>query len=734
MRLHFPRRHCGTALLALAFLAIPPAAWGVEVVIHLPVDRSYTTERTIVVMGSFTGLEDKELEAVVNGKDRYRLKTKDDYYFIGEVDLEDGPNVIQVEKEKVSVLAGDQKKPPAGYFIPSGHVSPDDTCDQCHKAEFDDQGNFAKLQLLEPTEALCTWCHFKVVKPPKGVAGSSLHDPIREGKCPDCHQAHWSAKPALLKTDRKDLCQPCHQKLYEDIKGKAHIHGPLNVGGCELCHREHWSAHPFLLNAPGKELCDRCHGDVAKESQSKGILVHPGVDSGTCHNCHTSHASAYPKMMKRNVNTLCMECHPEKAHNFHEEKGFSIYICGRCHDIHKPDADHLLLNSSRDLCIQCHQKAVEGGTVHVPVAKESCFACHNFHERSFAREQSTVCFRCHDRDQRFESIHPVTLEPSTRCTICHAPHRSSDPHLTYPIRHKPFAEGKCPDCHGDLVAAGAGWKSDTAVQQELCFKCHPGKRIPQGKVEGLIVHKPFARETCLSCHLVHNSEHPSLLTTETLELCGQCHSFVKRIKSLIPTSAHKSFQEGRCGECHDTHLGTAAKLLKKPPRVLCAGCHAKLLQDGRGEPLPVVHKPMEEADCLACHQGHSSRFPSLLKDAQKEVCKGCHPEVVKGINLAENKFVHDPVAKGKCAACHQGHAGAYPGLLKAEGNLLCRKCHQNLAKGLHHNYQDDFTTYAADQLQGQKLACGGCHAGHYSPNRYLIRNQKAPICQQCHRF
>ncbi len=90
-------------------------------------------------------------------------------------------------------------------------------------------------------------------------------------------------------------------------------------------------------------------------------------------------------MMKKIVNNLCVDCHPEKTSNFHEEKGFSIYVCGRCHDIHKPDAAHLINNQSKDLCLQCHENLGRGEFVHKPLAEKNCFECHQFHQKSMAK-------------------------------------------------------------------------------------------------------------------------------------------------------------------------------------------------------------------------------------------------------------------------------------------------------------------------------------------------------------
>jgi predicted CXXCH cytochrome family protein len=725
------KRFAATCTAGL-LLGLLPTAAAAEVRIISPPPRAYTAERTITVMGLVTKTKDTSV-AVKAGSRSYTFEVKDGYFFAGEVDLDDGLNTIQAgDKAAVSIFAGDDpKKAAAGYAFMTGHFSREDTCDSCHKAEErEDPADPVAVVLQEDTGTLCNWCHFGITRPKKQPAGWSLHKPTEEGKCLSCHDPHVLAGKALLKNEPKKLCEQCHQKLLEDIKTKPYVHGPINVATCDLCHGTHSSSEPFLLTKPELELCTLCHEKSSFMPKNAAVTgKHPGVEDGRCHQCHAAHASSTGRMMKKIVNNLCVECHPEKTSNFHEEKGFSIYVCGRCHDIHNPDAAHLINNDSKDLCLQCHENLGRGEFVHKPLAEKNCFECHQFHQKSMAKNQAEVCFRCHTRDERYDAAHPIKMDDA-RCTTCHAPHRSATKNLTYPVMHRPFAEKKCAACHDKLGGDQAG---EEGAGDKLCFDCHPSFRVPESTA-GIRIHKPFAKASCGSCHLVHNSDHPYLLTTDPIDLCGNCHSFVKKTKTFAPTSVHTAYKTGKCGDCHDTHIGRNEKLLKKPPTELCLGCHAKLFLAEDGTPFPNLHKPMKEGTCAQCHVGHFSKYPSLLREKAVSVCRNCHSGVIKAIEKSDNRSVHAPAKKGDCSTCHAAHGSPGANLMKKAGSALCRDCHPKLPLGNHHNYAPDRVTFAEGPLTGKVVECAECHRGHYSLSVKLLVKQDAPVCRQCHQM
>ncbi len=701
----------------------------------VPPTGAFVTSRTLPIMGlvrdeAFMNNRDY-VEVMVNGQDRYEYKIRDGYFFSGEVFLEKGANVITVEKQNLSVFFGDGDSPPGGYAKMYGHLGIEDTCDECHTADEQKPGSVV-LNLQESPETLCNWCHLRTGNR-KQAKPVSVHQPVQDGQCLACHLPHAGRRPAILKAERRDICRPCHAAVYEDLKTKSHVHGPLNVGDCMMCHNVHSAPEKFLLSVPEKDLCYKCHGGAdLRTGKGPELGRHPGIDDGRCHDCHTGHASNNPKMMKKIVNNLCVECHPEKSHNFHEEKGFSIYICGRCHDIHNPDAPHLVINESRKLCDTCHLKLFQDKVVHKVAAEKTCFECHGFHQRPLEKSQAETCHRCHPEDEVFNRKHPVKMSPSVKCSGCHSPHAGSTADLTYAFRHKPFADKKCGECHQTLderrgAAGGDGGEND------ICYKCHPGKKIPNPLPVGLVVHKPMIKGSCRSCHLTHNSNYPSLLVSTTLDLCGNCHSFVKKIKSQAAGSIHPPYKEGRCGQCHDVHLGMNAKLLKKPPRELCLDCHQKTMEASPGQAFAKIHKPAA-GECGQCHVGHSSRQADLLKDKPDQLCRECHAKVFRLVEMPSVKSVHAPLQKGNCGGCHGLHGSNYTKLLLQEGNGLCLTCHKKMTKGLHHQYDDGFQIYETGSMEGKPLACLVCHKSHASSNTHLIASNRLPICKDCHQL
>jgi len=109
-----------------------------------------------------------------------------------------------------------------------------------------------------------------------------------------------------------------------------------------------------------------------------------------------------------------------------------------------------------------------------------------------ARAVETVCFNCHaDVRGQFSlpSHHPVP-EGRMTCTECHSPHKGS-------------------------IHIGGG----TALRDrdETCLKCHPAQRGPY------VFEHEAMREGCTTCHGVHGTVNPKMLTVRDSNLCLKCH-------------------------------------------------------------------------------------------------------------------------------------------------------------------------------------------------------------------
>lgn len=143
---------------------------------------------------------------------------------------------------------------------------------------------------------------------------------------------------------------------------------------------------------------------------------------------------------------------------------------------------------------------------HAPVAKGQCTACHQPHGSGskglLVDTERDVCLTCHQKvEERFKasrSVHPEKAGEG-RCTVCHAPHTSEQPRL----------------------AAGEPLKVCAS-----CHASHAGLSHPMGA--GITDPRTQKTLTCLSCHDVHGTALPNLLTfAKERALCIQCHKALR---------------------------------------------------------------------------------------------------------------------------------------------------------------------------------------------------------------
>jgi predicted CXXCH cytochrome family protein len=107
----------------------------------------------------------------------------------------------------------------------------------------------------------------------------SIHEPVREHRCGECHVS--AGRMNMLTVDAR-MCDKCH---YEQRVREGWDHGPINLGACIPCHRAHDSPYEHLLERPVPELCMTCH----QEDMNRGEEYHlvPNVDR--CIECHDPH-------------------------------------------------------------------------------------------------------------------------------------------------------------------------------------------------------------------------------------------------------------------------------------------------------------------------------------------------------------------------------------------------------------------------------------------------------------
>ena len=138
----------------------------------------------------------------------------------------------------------------------------------------------------------------------------------------------------------------------------------------------------------------------------------------------------------------------------------------------------------------------------------------------------------------------------------------------------------------------------------------------------------------------------------------------------------------------------------------CLECHPEFSERfSKG----VVHAPVKEGDCYACHRPHGIFGKVIFRADQPALCYTCHPAVQPKETA---KSVHKPLATEQCSTCHNPHNSDFAGLLAAEAKESCFTCHDRA------EFQQQFVHAPLNQ------GCGTCHIPHSSENVSLL--QQAP--------
>ena len=268
------------------------------------------------------------------------------------------------------------------------------------------------------------------------------------------------------------------------------------------------------------------------------------------------------------------------------------------------------------------------------------------------------------------------------------------------------------------------------------------------------VHKPVALGVCKFCHKsVDPKEHSFKLFRTRKELCGSCHEEQTRDLDIIPSVEqlmakaprvgrskylHKPLEEGQCIDCHNPH-GSDYEFLLSGATVAetCRECHEM------NENVKNPHEPVAKGECDLCHDSHSSNFKNLLIEDQRQLCFSCH-EATKD-ELDRFKYVHRPVIERECRDCHVPHGSDYYRLLvrnypsefyapfDISNYDLCFSCHQeDIVLIEETDSLTDFRNGRANlhylhvNMPERGRTCRSCHATHASDEPKHLR-EKVPF-------
>jgi DmsE family decaheme c-type cytochrome len=257
---------------------------------------------------------------------------------------------------------------------------------------------------------------------------------------------------------------------------------------------------------------------------------------------------------------------------------------------------------------------------------------------------------------------------SEMCGMCHediALDFETSSHARIALEKAGKWEGQeCETCHGPGGTHAESMDAETIFGfknvepgrvNQACLECHSGQQTHSGR---LTTEAHFRNALdCTSCHKVHASDGPSLLTAEKNELCSSCHASVRAAFNRPFT--HRLAQGAmECVDCHNPHGGTPPDAM---PRFSanengCLRCHA----DKRG-PFPFEHAPVKMEPCSTCHEPHGSSNPRMMtRHIVSQLCLECHTTSVSTLG-GSPPSLHDMRSPRfrACTTCHSKIHGSF---------------------------------------------------------------------------
>jgi len=230
-----------------------------------------------------------------------------------------------------------------------------------------------------------------------------------------------------------------------------------------------------------------------------------------------------------------------------------------------------------------------------------------------------------------------------------------------------------------------------------------------------VLHSPV-EDGCTDCHQTDALEHPIKnekefsLTSKMPELCFECHDQNNQMKNI-----HSPVEEGDCLSCHNPHSTENEFLLVKESGETCQDCH------DIHETEDTMHGPVAANMCSACHDPHQSELPGLLAREGVDLCLFCHTEKK---DQQAKPSVHDPFIDG-CLECHSPHSSPYKYMVNKDVPGLCFDCHDAVKVQVGQESE----VHGPFQKGGK---CYKCHDAHVSDHKSLLIDKEQNLCFTCH--
>jgi len=227
------------------------------------------------------------------------------------------------------------------------------------------------------------------------------------------------------------------------------------------------------------------------------------------------------------------------------------------------------------------------------------------------------------------------------------------------------------------------------------------------------------RETaaCLDCHedaatgLAGGPHMVRLADEPTRVFCSDCHAGVAAHWEDDPAANPLANPAGM-------DVAEAAKV--------CSGCHIDAHQENQAKLSPHA---LNGVTCLACHTVHGESEDHLLKEAQPELCFGCHGATRGDFAKPYRHFAGEHEFM-KCSDCHLKTDDRLAELSAHDKNAACFACHAEFQGPFPHDHQ------AAVDYSTEEGGCLNCHDPHGSYVPRLLKQPYEPphyqLCSQCH--
>jgi predicted CXXCH cytochrome family protein len=258
-----------------------------------------------------------------------------------------------------------------------------------------------------------------------------------------------------------------------------------------------------------------------------------------------------------------------------------------------------------------------------------------------------------------------------------------------------------------------------ALAESSCFTANCHRAIATLK----LLHQPVKDEDCLACHVRTTIIHPILvgegktfrLVADGAKLCDRCHDTLGR-KNVV----HDPVRQGDCLACHKIHGAEGRFLLDiaENQTPLCLRCHDRRQFDEK-----YLHGPVAIGACIQCHDPHEAPNRALLKLPSRDLCLKCHADFAKTMTTAI--VSHAPVKDRTCTTCHNPHGSPSRHLLGKPVPDLCFSCHEKIAHKARNARSQHRTLH-------EKGSCNNCHLPHFSPVKGLIAGTEQTLCLGCH--